>query len=94
MDDQGRLLIYFSKKILLRGFDSRFLLLFLTTSMKKEIDNDMDGYFDARKLNYREKAQLLNIVELHGLNHLKTIQCSQELDHLLNLHERIKYGSM
>ncbi|MFJ7941708.1 Spo0E family sporulation regulatory protein-aspartic acid phosphatase [Peribacillus sp. NPDC096622] len=41
-----------------------------------------------------KKAQLLNIVELHGLNHLKTIQCSQELDHLLNLHERIKYGSM
>lgn len=38
-----------------------------------------------------KKAQLLNIVEHHGLNHLKTIQCSQELDHLLNLYERTKF---
>lgn len=51
MDDQGRLLIYFSKKIFLHRFDSHFLLLYLTTSMKKEIDNDMDGYFYTRKLN-------------------------------------------
>ncbi|WP_319951998.1 aspartyl-phosphate phosphatase Spo0E family protein [Peribacillus frigoritolerans] len=41
-----------------------------------------------------KKAQILNIVEHHGLNHLKTIQCSQELDHLLNLYERTKYSSM
>ncbi|WP_397260012.1 Spo0E family sporulation regulatory protein-aspartic acid phosphatase [Peribacillus simplex] len=42
-----------------------------------------------------KKAELLNIVEHYGFNHLKTIQCSQELDHLLNLHEKIiKYSSM
>ncbi|MDO7484851.1 aspartyl-phosphate phosphatase Spo0E family protein [Peribacillus frigoritolerans] len=41
-----------------------------------------------------KKAQLLTIFELHGLNHLKTIQCSQVLDHLLNLHERTNYSSM
>ncbi|MED3996064.1 MULTISPECIES: Spo0E family sporulation regulatory protein-aspartic acid phosphatase [Peribacillus] len=41
-----------------------------------------------------KKAELLNIVEHYGFNHLKTIQCSQELDHLLNLNEKIKYSSM
>ncbi|WP_083450725.1 Spo0E family sporulation regulatory protein-aspartic acid phosphatase [Peribacillus butanolivorans] len=40
-----------------------------------------------------KKAELLNIVEHHGLNHPITIQCSQELDYLLNLHEKI-YSSM
>ncbi|WP_436799727.1 Spo0E family sporulation regulatory protein-aspartic acid phosphatase [Peribacillus frigoritolerans] len=40
-----------------------------------------------------KKAELLNIVKAYGFNHLKTIQCSQELDHLLNLHEKIKYSS-
>nr|WP_284471964.1 aspartyl-phosphate phosphatase Spo0E family protein [Peribacillus simplex] len=41
-----------------------------------------------------KKAELLNIVKAYGFNHLKTIQCSQELDHLLNLNEKIKYSSM
>ncbi|MGG0413392.1 Spo0E family sporulation regulatory protein-aspartic acid phosphatase [Peribacillus simplex] len=50
--------------------------------------------FTLENLIREKKAQLLNIVEHHGLNHLKTAQCSQELDYLLNLHERTKYNSM
>ncbi|MCM3675248.1 aspartyl-phosphate phosphatase Spo0E family protein [Peribacillus sp. V2I11] len=50
--------------------------------------------FTLENLIREKKAQLLNIVEHHGLNHLKTIQCSQELDHLLNLHERTKYNTI
>lgn len=42
--------------------------------------------FALESLIKEKKAQLLNIGEHYGLNHLKTIQCSQELDQLLNLY--------
>ena len=42
--------------------------------------------FTLEHLIKEKKAQLLNIGERYGLNHRKTIQCSQELDQLLNLY--------
>jgi hypothetical protein len=42
--------------------------------------------FALENLIKEKKAQLLTIGERHGLNHRKTIQCSQELDQLLNLY--------
>lgn len=31
------------------------------------------------------RAQLIRLSEIHGLTHPKTIQCSQQLDQLINL---------
>jgi hypothetical protein len=42
--------------------------------------------FTLEHLIKEKKAQLLNIGERYGLNHRRTIQCSQELDQLLNLY--------
>jgi hypothetical protein len=46
----------------------------------------MGGFLVLENLIREKKDQLLNIGGHYGLNHHKTIQYSQELDQLLNLH--------
>lgn len=49
----------------------------------------MDLFFDAKQNNLtiieKTRKQLLHLGKLYGLTHPKTIQCSQQLDILINL---------
>jgi stage 0 sporulation regulatory protein len=41
----------------------------------------------------KKRKQMFEIAELYGLNDDKTVNCSQELDHLLNMYRKVMNGT-
>ena len=45
------------------------------------------------KMIERKRRQLIRLVNRYGYTADKTIECSQQLDHLLNLYTKLGYSS-